>query len=281
MTTITQALVPDLDEALYHSGAWLDEPSLSVSGAKRILKSPALYKWEQENPPTRKVYDFGHAAHAKVLGVGLEVVTCPPDLLGSNGAASTTKAKEWIAAAKADGKVVLTAKELATVDGMATALEDHKEATELLSEGWAEQSLVWRDDETKILLRGRVDWLTEWHGIPLVVDYKTCDDPDPESFRWDAGKYGYVQQDPWYREGMEVITGKSHGFLFIAQSKVAPYLVSVVELDDEAREIGAQRNAVARRTFLECMTTGHWPAYPGITRISVPNARLAKEYTNV
>lgn len=271
-----------MDEALYHSGGGFDEPSLSVSGAKRLVKtSPAQWKYEQENRVEKKVWDFGHAAHTKVLGIGMEAVAIPEDLLAKNGAASTAAAKEWIDATRAEGKVPLKAAELAVVDAMALAIEANADAMELLATGTPETSMFWRDDETKVLLRGRADWRTVWRDVPVLVDYKTCEDPNPAEFRWDAGKFGYFQQDPWYREGIDLLTGLPHGFLFIAQAKAAPYLVSVIELDDDARAIGEHNNRVARRIYTECMTTGRWPAYEGITRVSVPNARPAKEYSNV
>ena len=269
--------VPELD---YHAGMGADEPSLSVSGAKRILDSPARFRWERDNPPAKKVFDFGHAAHKKVLGVGLDVVACPPDLLASNGAASTTKAKEWIAQAKADGKVVLSAKDIAVIDAMAHAL-DASEAADLFREGQPEVSMLWRDKETNVLLRGRADWITTYHGVPLIVDYKTTGTANPEAFAWEAGRLDYPMQDDWYREGAEACTGDPHGFVFVAQEKTEPYLVSVIELDDETREIGAQRNAVARRLYLDCMTRDQWPAYPGIHRVTVRNTRPAKEAAHV
>ncbi|WP_346007430.1 PD-(D/E)XK nuclease-like domain-containing protein [Janibacter terrae] len=269
----------DVDELVYHAGT--DEPSLSVSGAKKLLDSPARFKWEQDNPPRKKVFDFGHAAHAKVLGVGLEVVTVPPDLCAKNGAWSTAEAKAFVAEAEAAGGVVLKPSEIEVVDAMALALESNRDAMRLLKDGTPEQSIYWRDDETKVLLRSRADWVTALGDQPVIVDYKTCSSANPDEFRWEAGKYGYPQQDDWYREGYEILTGTPHGFVFIAQEKTAPYLSSVVELDDEAREIGRQRNGVARRLFLDCMTRDEWPAYPGVHRVSVPNIRPAKEYVHV
>lgn len=277
--TLTIGIHADVPELEYHAAA--GEPSLSVSGAKRILDSPARFKWEKDHPPRKKAFDFGHAAHAKVLGVGLEVVTVPEDLCGKNGARSTTEAKAWIAAAESMGRVVLKPSEVEVVDAMALALESNRDAMRLLKDGNPEQSICWRDEETKILLRSRSDWTTTLGDQPVIVDYKTCDDANPDRFRWDAGKWGYHQQDAWYREGYEILTGSPHGFVFIAQEKKEPYLSSVIEIDDEAREIGDQRNRVARRIFLDCMTRDEWPAFPGIHRVSIPNARPAKEYTNV
>lgn len=269
----------DVDELDYHAGT--DEPSLSVSGAKRILDSPARFRWEQDNPPRKAVFDFGHAAHAKVLGVGLEVVTVPADLCAKNGAWSTAEAKAWIAAAEEMGQVVLKPADIEIVDAMALALEANTDAMRLLRDGTPEQSIYWRDEETKVLLRGRADWTTTLGDVPVIVDYKTCSSANPSEFRWEAGRFGYPMQDSWYREGYEAITGTPHGFLFIAQEKTKPYLSSVVEIDDEAREIGDQRNGVARRLFLDCMTRDEWPAYPGIHRVAVPNIRTAKEIVHV
>jgi hypothetical protein len=275
-------IYPDIDEAEYHSGKWLPEPSLSVSGAKRLLRtSPAQWKWEQDNKPVKKVFEFGQAAHSKVLGVGVKVATIPADLLASNGAASTKAAKEWIAEQRAAGIVPLKAEEMAVVDAMAAELENHREARALLADGVPEQSAFMRDEETKILIRCRADWTTTHHDVPVIVDYKSTDDANPDEFRWGVGKYDYHMQDSWYRETWDTLTGEAHGFLFIAQSKTPPYLVSVIQLDDFARESGAERNRAARALWLDCMTRDEWPAYPGITTITVPNLRSVPEVTNV
>lgn len=257
-----------LNEALYHSGDWLDEPSLSVSGAKRLLRtSPAQWKWEQENRPVKRVWDFGHLAHAKVLGVGATAAVYPVEVLAKNGAASTVAAKEWAAQQREAGRIPVKAEDMAVIDAMALALEDHKEAKALLSSGRPEVSMSWRDPESKALLRGRVDWLTEYHGTPVAVDYKTCDDANPAEFQWDVKRYDYAQQDAWYREMLDALTGVPHGFLFIAQAKTAPYLPAVVQLTDWRRQEGHQRNRDARALWVECMTRDEWPAYPGITTI--------------
>ena len=235
-----------------------------------LRTSPARWKWEQEHPTTKKVFEFGKAAHAKVLGVGSVITVIPADLLATNGAESTTKAKDFRAEHEAAGEVVLKAADAEVVDAMAAAIEDHHEARALLADGTAEQSMAWRDPDTRILMRGRTDWVTEWRGTPVVVDYKTCSDANPDEFRWDARNFDYHMQDAWYRQMRDGITGTPHGFLFIAQEKTPPYLVSVVQLDDESRARGHERNQLARAVWLECMTADHWPAYPGITTINVP-----------
>lgn len=274
-------IYPGVSEATYHADADLAEqfgPSLSVTGAKTILKSPARFRYEQTHPVRKRAFDLGHAAHAKVLGVGMEVTTVPADLCAKNGAWSTSDAKAYIAEVEAAGKVVLKADEIAAVDAMALELGAHPVVSQLFAEGNPEQSFYWQDPETLVTLRGRTDWRTTWRGRPLIVDYKTTGDADPNEWRWDAGRYGYHQQDCWYREGLDHLTGEQHGFVFVVQETKPPHLVSVCEIDDDAREIGTQRNRVARRIFLDCMTRDEWPGYaPVIHPVAIPNARYAPE----
>lgn len=271
----------DVPEGIYHADSVLHPsfgPSLSVTGAKTILKSPARFRYEQEHPVRKRAFDLGHAAHAKVLGVGAEVTTVPADLCAKNGAWSTNDAKAYIAEAEKVGKVVLKADEIAAVDAMALELTAHPVASRLFAEGTPEQSFYWKDPDTLVTLRGRLDWFTSWRGRPLIVDYKTAENADPNEWRWDAGRYGYHQQDCWYREGLDHLTGQEHGFVFVVQETKPPYLVSVCELDDDARDVGAQRNRVARRIFLDCMTRDEWPGYaPTIHSVTIPNARYAPE----
>lgn len=279
-TVITEpCLVKDMDEDIYHRDP-VPESSLSVSGAKRILDCPARFKWEQENRRQKKAFDFGHAAHAKVLGKGAPYVVIPDKLLASNRATSTTAAKAFIAQAREDGLVPLKSDEAAVIDAMAAKLIEHPIAAKLLSLGDAEQSMFWRDETTKVMLRGRLDWLTKLgSGRPVIVDYKTtARTADPARFGWEARDFDYHMQDCWYREGANLLGIEDPAFVFIVQEKTAPYFVSVVELDDPSREVGDQRNRVARQTYLDCMTRDEWPAYaPIIHPVNVPRARYAPE----
>ena len=59
-------LIGGISDTDYHAG-----PSLSSTGARKILDCPARFKWERDNPPPPKpAYDFGHLAHRLVLGEG-------------------------------------------------------------------------------------------------------------------------------------------------------------------------------------------------------------------
>ena len=193
-----EAIYSDIPDEVYHSGEWLPEPSLSVSGAKRLLRtSPARFKWEQEHKPRKQAFDFGHAAHAKVLGVGAQVDVIPEALLSADGGVRSKEARAWAAEREAAGIAWLKPVDMTVIDAMATQLEEHATAKALLSDGRPELSLAYRDPETRILLRGRTDWLTTYRDTPVAVDYKTTDDVNPDEFRWAARKFHYHMQDSW------------------------------------------------------------------------------------
>lgn len=258
---------PDIAEADYHR----DPTSLSHSGAKTLLKAPALFRHEQDNPPEfKKTFEFGTAAHSKVLGIGAEIRVIPANILAKNGATSTTEAKAFIDKARAEGAVPLKAADAQVVDDMADQLATHRLAMELLSEGQPEVSAYAPDPETGILRRCRIDWL----GSAVLVDYKSAVSADPLAFARTAKDYGYHCQAAWYRDVAADLGHAAEAFAFIVQEKTAPYLVTVVELKPSAVALGRERNRRALEIYRDCLDAGTWPGYVPDTefaRVDLPN----------
>jgi hypothetical protein len=264
----------DLPEDVYH-GDPVPETSLSNSGAKKILDSPARFRHDQLNPPTAtRAFNVGRAAHAKALGVGAPTVAVPDELLSPDGGIRSNAAKAWVAEHEAAGATVLKRDVVEQIDRMAAALLAHEIAGPLLRQGIPELSLFARDPETRIMLRARLDWLTRLRsGRPVIVDYKTAESANPRRFGRAAHDFGYHMQDDTYREVANLLVDQpdEHAFLFVVQEKTAPFLVSVCEMDDDARAVAAQANRAARRLYVECMTSGVWPGYaPVVHPISLP-----------
>ncbi|MEE2051747.1 PD-(D/E)XK nuclease-like domain-containing protein [Nocardiopsis tropica] len=264
LSAITRPGVYDgIPEAVYHRDP-VPGGSLSSSGARKLLapSCPALFRYEQDHKqPHKAVFDFGRAAHEEVLGVGggIEVVDAA-DWRGGDA----RKARD---AAYDAGKTPLLPKDYKVVKAMADALKAHPIAGALFQPGTgkAEQSLFWKDPQTGVICRARFDWLpTQVKGRRLVIgDYKTCRSAAPADLSKAIHEHGYHQQDDWYRAGARALgIGDKHtSFVFIFQQKTAPYLVTVVELDWEARRIGAERNRHALKTYARCMETGVWPGF--------------------
>lgn len=256
----------DLAERLYHA-----DPALSSSGARAILKSPARFAYDRvHGRPDTQAFDEGKAAHSLVLGTGAPLVV-PRDGLGvpySDWRSDDAKAQ--VAAARAEGCVPVKADQLAAVRAMVAAVRRHPRAGALLDRdgpGQPEVSGFWLDSETGAECRVRFDWLRP----DAIVDLKTTDDASPHGFARSAAKYGYHQQDPWYRDGAAALGLGDLPFVFVVVEKDPPHLVACYELDDEALAAGWRRNRRALELFARCTETGRWPGYPEhIQRLSLP-----------
>ncbi|MFG2748071.1 PD-(D/E)XK nuclease-like domain-containing protein [Streptomyces xanthophaeus] len=280
MITITAPGIYEMTAEEYHADKAVPGGSLSSSGARRLLPPgcPALYRWEQDNPqPSKKTFDYGHAAHKLVLGEGPELVVVDAPLW------NTDAIRAEITAIRAEGGIPLKQHELEQIKAMATAIRQHPIAGPLFTpgSGIAEESIFWQDEATGIWRRCRPDWRRPG----ICVDYKTTTDAAPSAVSKAIDTYGYHQQDPFYIDGLTAVGLEDHRFLFVFQDKNPPYLVTVIELDDEARRIGAAKNRRAIGIYAECKATGRWPDWHGdlteIPYLSLPPwaaKRDAEEY---
>lgn len=250
--------IPNLD---YHA----DPTSLSSTGARKLMSSPARFKWDRDHDtdPTQAL-DFGSAYHSTVLedGYGVHVID-----------AKTRSAKAYTdthKAIRAVGDVPILAPEANTIQRMKDALRDHT-AWELLQNGAPELSGYYTDKTTGVRLRFRVDWLTARDGRPLAIDLKSTISANPSEFVKSVAKYGYHAQAAWYIDGLAALGQTDAAFLFIAQEKVAPHLVSIIELDDDAIEEGRRLNRRAIETYARCVESDVWPGYGyEVHRIGLP-----------
>lgn len=258
MTTALHGVV-DMPAELYHQ-----HPALSSSGARKLLppSCPAKFRYDRDHgQPPKRDFDFGKAAHKRVLGVGEDVVVLDFDNYKSG------KAQEQRDQAYADGKVPVLARENAVIDAMAKALADHPYAGALFNPGRggkAEQSAFWTDTDTGVDCRARFDWLpdVDRRGRLLIPDYKTAAEADPVEVGSTLHRFGYAIQAAWYLDAVAALgLAERAAFLFVYQEKAAPYLVTVAELDAQALLYGRHYSRVARRTFAECIASGRWPGY--------------------
>lgn len=262
-----------IPEAAYHRDL-VPGGSLSSSGARKLLapSCPALFRYEQTHPqPHKKAFDLGRAAHELVLGVGsgVEVVDASDF--------RTKAAKEQRDAIYAAGKTPLLPAEYRQVQEMADAVKAHPIAAHIFKpgEGLAEQSMFWKDPDSGVVCRARMDWLpTPRAGKRLIVaDLKSARSVAPPDLAKAVHEHGLHQQDDFYRRGCRElgIGDKDTSFVFVFVAKTPPYLVTVVELDHEARRIGKERNDRALKVYKRCKETGVWPGFSDdITMLSLP-----------
>lgn len=240
----------DIDETDYHA----HPGSLSVSGAKVLLRAPSLFKHQQDNPVHKDVFDIGSAAHALVLGVG-----APIEVIDSDSW-RTKAAQEARDAARAKGKTPLLVADYTKVQAMADRLSSHKAAMRLLSAGKPEVSAFCRDEATGVMRRGRFDWLPE----TILVDYKTAATVDPRDLAGRYGavsKWGYDNQAAWYIDLARDLGHPAQFFVFVFQSKEPPYEVVCARVDEDELYGARERNRTALQRFRDCTESGIWPGY--------------------
>ena len=250
---MTNRIERDMDELEYHR-----HPALSATGMKHLLRSPLHYRQAIDHRKEKAAFDVGHAFHAKVLGVGLDVVEIPESVLAKNGAISTTAAKDFIADARAAGQVPLKADTIAQIDVLAEAVLRNVKARRLLEiPGETEISLFATDPETGVEFRGRLDRLA---GL-IPIDLKSTNDVRRGNLRRTIENFGYEVQAEAYRELIRLTTGDEPRPMQLIFAEVdAPHEVRVVQLAHEDWiEGGRVKMRAALRTFARCMETGEWP----------------------
>ena len=253
--------------------------ALSASGAWTLAKDcPAKFLWNSPWNPLRErddkpEFDIGTAAHLAVLEPARfnerTVLIDAPNY-------RTARAQALREAAYAANKVPLLPAQAEIVGQIAGAIRAHPIAAEAFTGGAPEVTLTWTDAGTGVPCKARVDWLPR-HGRWLV-DLKTAVSANPVEWTDQAARLGYYARAAWYLDGAEAVLGRRpEEYWFVVPEKEAPYLVSVIGLDETALEWGRMINRRALSLFAECVQRREWPGYrePGARqdrafRVSLP-----------
>ena len=162
-------------------------------------------------------------------------------------------------------KDIITLAQYEEIEAMRDAVENNKEARNLLSGGEAERSVFWRDEETGVLCRARCDYQKHQNGKNILIDLKTCISAEPEKFARDLFNMGYPLQEAMYREGF-----KADAFAFVAVEKKTN-VVQVYTLDQLFDEVGHFCFRQALEQWAGHLSTDVWPTYrTGVTQLDCP-----------
>lgn len=265
MTDTLTGIVPDLPEHLYHA-----RRELSSTGARRLLESPAKFRYLQDHPePTKDAYSLGTAVHTKVLGTGATVITYPDEHLTPSGAVSTKAATvAWADEKRAEGFVLIGSAQAAQVDGMTEAVLAHPTARHLFEQegGIPEASVFATDPDTGVQMRARFDYLG-----PIAVDLKTTSKgADKRSFEKTVTNLQYEVQERWYTRANRLVTGEEVPFVFVVVEVEPPYLIGVHQLDVVFRDMGDTKAQRALEVYAACTESGEWPGHPTEVQLISP-----------
>lgn len=250
-------VIADLPDLAYHG----HKTSLSASGAKLLAPPspcPAKFRWLQDNPVHKDVYDFGHVAHRLVLGKGAEVEVCDfPNW-------QTKAAKEASTDARSEGRTPILVKDYERAEKVAERVATDEQSAGIFANGEPELSLFWPDPETGVTRRARFDWLQ--HKVEgrrrVIADLKTARSAEPVSFGKSAADFGYAISAANYVDGA-IACGLDPDplFVFVAIEKEEPFIVSTFYAGEDVIELGRALMRAALRTYADCLAADKWPGY--------------------
>jgi PDDEXK-like domain of unknown function (DUF3799) len=245
--------------------SYFAEDRINCSGLKLIARTPAHFKYYKEHlhekPPTPSMI-LGTAVHCAVL---------EPDTfkarytVGPQCDKRTKEGKAIWANLEADKKIILSASDYEAVEGMSQSVLIHETASKLLAAGDPEVT-VYTDIEG-IPAKARLDWYR--NGI--ILDLKTTQAADPESFSRSCANFGYSLQAAFYMDCCAAAGLEAHTLIFITVESSAPYLVSCYEFDELSLDYGRDHYRTALNKYRECLALNEFPGFPtDIQTISLP-----------
>ena len=275
---------------------------ISSSELKKLMKSPAHYKYWKDNPQEdTPALLFGRAAHKYVLETYdfYNEFAVAPDFKYQTKedkratqdfvcvkAIELGRGEEWdnfiITNPKKDevisfyrmlvaDKDVITQEQFEQIDEMRNVMLATPFVSKLIN-GEHEVSYFWNDEDTGLKCKVRPDSIN--HNLKVVVDYKTCDNAETQRFMKQAIDLGYDLQASYYLDGVKANTEEDYIFVFIAQEKKPPYAVNILQADDIFIKSGREVYKSMLQTYKECSESGVWYGYLGqenqINSLGVP-----------
>lgn len=158
----------------------------------------------------------------------------------------------------------------------ADELASHPTVAALFSEGQAETSIFWEDDETGVRCRCRPDWLrddpTDASKI-IALDLKTARSAKDDDFRKSIANFRYHVQAAWYSYGVEKMMERPvEAFIFVVVESSEPYNVGVYHLDEDGMSRGMAQAREDLQKFSDWKNgVNDWTGYPQeIRKLSLP-----------
>lgn len=284
----------------YHGGFLCEGWSISSTGLRRVLESPAHY-WSAHplNPDRLDDADFDRENRVLVLGsachcwaferelFSAQFLVIPSDAPRRPSAVqrrakkpseATLEAIAFWDNVAASGKSVLTNSDFDDVQAMATAMQANDMARGLFSGGLPEVTYVAkvkRDEETALWVQCADDdaegvWLlarpdyTPTAESRSLLDYKTTGNARPEKWQRHAFDLGYDIQAELALWVFEMATvQKRVGMAHVIQETKPPFVIQTGrwDLDDLAEARMAIHRALDR--LYQGINFNQWPAYDG------------------
>ena len=188
------AKIIDIDDPGYFRLKSIDQSQL-----KQFLKNPAdwaYHRLNDDHKPTDAM-KFGTAFHAYLLGTS-DVVSLP------EGESFRSKDNQkWRADQLEAGNIIVSYNDMQLLKRMKEGIEqtslmpEYPDYMEIIEQGTKEQCLEWKDRQSGLMLKAKPELIPA--GTGFLVDLKTAQKADAESFAKEVINYGYHIQTVFYR----------------------------------------------------------------------------------
>lgn len=188
------AKIIDIDDPGYFRLKSIDQSQL-----KQFMKNPAdwaYHRLNDDHKPTDAM-KFGTAFHAYLLGTS-DVVSLP------EGESFRSKDNQkWRADQLEAGNIIVSYNDMQLLKRMKEGIEqtslmpEYPDYMEIIEQGTKEQCIEWKDRQTGLMLKAKPDLIPA--GTDYLVDLKTAQKADAESFAKEVINYGYHIQTVFYR----------------------------------------------------------------------------------
>lgn len=188
------AKIIDIDDPGYFRLKSIDQSQL-----KQFLKNPAdwaYHRLNDDHKPTDAM-KFGTAFHAYLLGTS-DVVSLP------EGESFRSKDNQkWRDEQLEAGNIIVSYNDMQLLKRMKEGIEqtslmpEYPDYMEIIEQGTKEQCIEWKDRQTGLMLKAKPDLIPA--GTDYLVDLKTAQKADTESFAKEVINYGYHIQTVFYR----------------------------------------------------------------------------------
>ena len=246
-------------------------PAASASRLSLLKRSPAHMKAAELHPRDSKAFRLGTLIHQAVLEPNL--FESMGYVRGPEGDRRTKAVKAaWAQMFEEHGDdAVLKPDEYDTIMEVNRAMVAHSGARDLIDrKGHSEVTIMWRDPETRVPCKGRIDFLPD--DLDTIVDVKSTQNADPHAFSKSYYQYRYYGQMAFYLEGLTNLGEARSGATIIAVEKTPPNCIVTFRCDEGSLDAGSEENRRLLHKYAECLETGAWPGYTqDIVDLSIPS----------
>lgn len=134
-----------------------------------------------------------------------------------------------------------------------------------------EVSIVWRDPETGVTCKARLDAYNREYAGGTIGDGKSTEDARRPAMERSILNFGYYRQAALYLGGAREVGLPAEHFAIIAFEKSHPFLSKVYRIRDDLVERGTTECRALLEEYAHCCATDLWPGYSDeVEDIGVP-----------